>query len=219
MKTKNIHKLLVTALLVLLAPGAFAYYNPSTGRWLNRDPVEEPGFRSAVLNSSSLRRETAWQEVSPHRFAANNPVNKLDLWGLSCKDPCKWARNHAGTENGITVCCGGKKYACLVFSGGSGSATDPTARGIIDTCVLEHEQVHVNDPNYLCPKQCLWKHPTLGEWANPDPATHLAGERAAYTKELDCLRNGRSQCGGNPDCEAQVDAEIDAIEKKIAHDY
>ena len=159
------------------------------------------------------------KEPSLYVFAANGSISRLDFLGLNCSDPCKWARAHQEGENAVTVCCGGKKYACLIFSGGAAPATDPTARSIIDACVMAHEQAHVKDPNYLCPKQCFWKHPTYGTWAPPDPATHIAGERAAYTMEITCLNSARSQCGGNSACEAQIDAEIAADQRKLDHDY
>jgi RHS repeat-associated protein len=46
------------------------YYNPSTGRWLSRDPVGEGGGRNL------------------YGFAANNAVNMVDLWGLLIKCKC-----------------------------------------------------------------------------------------------------------------------------------
>jgi RHS repeat-associated protein len=39
-------------------------YNPSTGRWLNRDPIEEKG------------------DLILYAFSHNNPVNYIDLFGL-----------------------------------------------------------------------------------------------------------------------------------------
>jgi hypothetical protein len=223
MKTNTIAKSATPVLLLiawlLLPQSAHCYYSPSTGRWLSRDPIRERGFTKTVRDSSPLKTHTKWDEASPYLFAVNGPINRFDFLGLSCSDPCNWARAHQQGETAVTVCCGGKKYACLIFSGGSVPATDPTARSIIDACVMAHEQVHMDDPNKLCPKQCLWKHPTYGSWADPDPATHIAGERAAYTKEIDCLRSGKNQCHGNSDCEAQIDAEIAAAQRKIQHDY
>ena len=54
--------LLVTGLLTC-AP-AHAFYNPQTGHWLNRDPLEEQGG------------------VTLYGFVANNSINDVDLFGL-----------------------------------------------------------------------------------------------------------------------------------------
>lgn len=44
MKLKLMTKLLLLAgLLSEFAPVAQAFFNPSTGRWLSRDPIEERG--------------------------------------------------------------------------------------------------------------------------------------------------------------------------------
>jgi hypothetical protein len=43
---------------------AFCYYNPNTGRWLNRDPIEEKGGPNL------------------YGFVNNNPMGGIDLVGL-----------------------------------------------------------------------------------------------------------------------------------------
>ena len=42
-----------------------AFYNPDTGRWLNRDPIAENGG------------------INLYQFAGNNPINKADSLGLA----------------------------------------------------------------------------------------------------------------------------------------
>ena len=61
-------KWLVSALLLWLAcaPLAQAFYNPSTGRWLSRDPIAEKGGRNV------------------HAFVGNSPVSNIDKLGLKC---------------------------------------------------------------------------------------------------------------------------------------
>ena len=164
-----------------------------------------------VRNKGSAKTK----ELLLYAFAANDPVKHVDVLGLSCADPCKWARKHQEGETGVTVCCGGKKYACVIVSGGVTAASNPTAKSIIDACVLAHEEVHVKDSNYICPKQCIWKHPTYGDWASPSATNLRAGECAAYREDKACLERARGQCGGNPDCEAQIDAEMAVDQKAI----
>src|SRR5688572_24293502 len=57
---------LTGALLLWLAaaPLAQAFYNPNTGRWLSRDPIEERGGKNL------------------YRFAHNRPTWKVDVLGL-----------------------------------------------------------------------------------------------------------------------------------------
>lgn len=42
----------------------YRFYDPSLGRWLNRDPIEENGGKNLYL------------------FTSNNPVTKIDIYGL-----------------------------------------------------------------------------------------------------------------------------------------
>lgn len=55
--------LLVVILSVVLARDAQAFYNPSQGRWLSRDPIEEQGG------------------LNLYGFVDNGPVGKLDPCG------------------------------------------------------------------------------------------------------------------------------------------
>jgi RHS repeat-associated protein len=48
------------------------YYNPSTGRWISRDPIEEQGG------------------LNLHGFVGNNSINKLDLLGLTLVQSMEW---------------------------------------------------------------------------------------------------------------------------------
>jgi RHS repeat-associated protein len=67
----------------------YRYYNPTTGRWITRDPIGEVG-------GSGL-----------YRFVANSPSLKVDLLGLfdcvtTCAQQCRWAGHYAG---GCVVKC------------------------------------------------------------------------------------------------------------------
>src|ERR1035437_9273324 len=45
---KTTKSIIVTLFVLLTAQIASAYYCPSTGRWLSRDPVGEPGFEAQI---------------------------------------------------------------------------------------------------------------------------------------------------------------------------
>ncbi|MGO8678353.1 MAG: RHS repeat-associated core domain-containing protein, partial [Limisphaerales bacterium] len=55
----------------------YRYYNASTGRWLSRDPVEEPGF--TILNSDG---NTGDAGPALYGFVGNDPVDDTDDLGL-----------------------------------------------------------------------------------------------------------------------------------------
>lgn len=77
-------------LLLLALSTAFsaqAFYNPSTGRWLNRDPIEERGG------------------INLHAYVRNSPVNATDSLGLEPAPDCV---EQCGKQNLIELgICGG----------------------------------------------------------------------------------------------------------------
>ena len=58
------------------------YYNPSTGRWLSRDPIHEPG--SVALGSR--RGSSRSSDANLYCFVRNNPVTRIDVLGLTDRD-------------------------------------------------------------------------------------------------------------------------------------
>ncbi|HPD31097.1 MAG TPA: hypothetical protein PLL20_13965 [Phycisphaerae bacterium] len=74
---------------VLMADAASAYYSPRLGRFLNRDPIAEPG---AVLVRQAARPATSFIPRDPidgerangnvYRFVDNNPIIYVDPYGL-----------------------------------------------------------------------------------------------------------------------------------------
>jgi hypothetical protein len=73
MKRKLMMKLLLlVGLLSGFAPVAQAFYNPSTGRWLSRDPIEEQGG------------------FKIYGFGKNNAINGIDSLGLRWTDADEW---------------------------------------------------------------------------------------------------------------------------------
>ena len=71
MKTElKVLTLLVAILFLGVVHDALAFYNPSTGKWLNRDPIEEAGG----LNLYGMVR--------------NDPVGNVDMLGLKLSPKC-----------------------------------------------------------------------------------------------------------------------------------
>jgi hypothetical protein len=92
---------LFSFVVLFVANQASAYYSPSTGRWLSRDPVGEPGFETLhavsavprvgqVASATALPpgrlfvrdSEAAKNEPNRYGFVNNHPVNDIDVLGL-----------------------------------------------------------------------------------------------------------------------------------------
>jgi RHS repeat-associated protein len=65
----------------------YRYHNPSTGRWLNRDPLVEASFRRSYLASISLMERVGILRIpSPGNeflFPGNRPLDSIDAVGLT----------------------------------------------------------------------------------------------------------------------------------------
>lgn len=214
MKTHLITKAAIPVLSLiawLLTPQTGrCFYNPSTGRWLSRDPVQEDGFLVLLSDRSDYEVD---QEQNLYCFVSNDSLSHYDNLGLvasPCANPCADAKRQ-GLDNGNVggvVCCGGKKYACVWISGGATHATNKKAKSIIDKCSSVHEKHHFGDIN--CPCSSGVTRP--GFKPGKDPNTQ---ECAAYKAEVACLKQSLGDCMGNKQCKAQVQAEIDSDNRQM----
>jgi RHS repeat-associated protein len=66
------------------------YYNPSTGRWLSRDPMGDQAFRQ--LSRQRSDRPTKALPCFDYSFVANCPIDRIDLLGLCCCDAATIAK-------------------------------------------------------------------------------------------------------------------------------
>lgn len=77
---------LVASVLLFVAHEALAFYNPETGRWLNRDPIEEKGG------------------ANTYAFVANVPVGEVDVIGLlAASVQSIQYRGHGSAEKNGTI--------------------------------------------------------------------------------------------------------------------
>ena len=96
---KTAKSIIVVLFVLLTAQIASAYYCPSTGRWLSRDPIGEPGFQTSRMASVVPRSP----QLAPSRWinrdslgakgdnnfyeCANNNLNDhIDAYGLMTDD-------------------------------------------------------------------------------------------------------------------------------------
>lgn len=98
MKRRNMLSL-ATALLVsfIFVDIASAYYNSRTGRFLNRDPIAEPGsiVIRQVAGRGFIARDPIDDQSNLYRFVRNSPTTRFDPFGLTsdhvwteCKRDC-----------------------------------------------------------------------------------------------------------------------------------
>ncbi len=105
MKTKQVLVLTLLLLGVSLAREAQAFYNPSTGRWLSRDPAQEEQGGANLYG-----------------FVANDPVRFIDVlglwktgvWGTQHKDLTVNALNTALAQQSLSEACKSKIRDILV---------------------------------------------------------------------------------------------------------
>jgi hypothetical protein len=115
MKTKQM--LMLTLLLLGISQGreAQAFYNPSVGRWLSRDPIAEPGFevvrsrRSRVTEEqrgkATIAKSGQMLTIPLYSFNRNDGVNKSDLLGLKVISSTCTEEQRKQVEEGINTMC------------------------------------------------------------------------------------------------------------------
>jgi RHS repeat-associated protein len=80
--TPRTHILTFTMLVSLwfgLAGPAFGYYDPAIQRWINRDPINEPGFTLLTCTTRVFNRD---EEKHLYGFVMNEPISHVDPRGL-----------------------------------------------------------------------------------------------------------------------------------------
>jgi RHS repeat-associated protein len=70
---------LIISVFLCAAQLVSAFYDPSLGRWINRDPIGDSGFDAIREQATSLLVDN----LNRHRLVSNNPVNNIDYMGLA----------------------------------------------------------------------------------------------------------------------------------------
>lgn len=86
---------IVTTALAWLASShlALSFYNPSTGRWLSRDPVQEEGGANlyGFVKNDSVRSIDALGLIDPHHDDPYNPsMEGQRCCGICARRPCRF---------------------------------------------------------------------------------------------------------------------------------
>jgi RHS repeat-associated protein len=101
----------------------YRYYDPSTGRWPNRDPINEPGFNLLISSRGAFNWD---EERNLYAFVRNNGVNNVDPLGQSVLAPVAgWIGTDCAVPDptdaawpkwavyGIALCAAAAIDACL----------------------------------------------------------------------------------------------------------
>jgi hypothetical protein len=99
MNTNREMRSILTVLLASLfvAQSACGFYDSGVGRWINRDPIGDEGFRVRLVSS---RPQTPAE--STYVFSANDPIDKLDPNGLNPNNYGNWCGTH-NSNNGPPI--------------------------------------------------------------------------------------------------------------------
>jgi hypothetical protein len=214
--------------LLLVTQAAYAFYSPPNGRWLSRDPIEEPGHKvlNAMLNSPH-RRDRAivrWQgnreAANLYGFVGNNPVTRSDLLGLTltimdsdCIRACDTPNIDEGNIAGV-VCYNGKPCPCVWKGDGATHATSPNAKQIVSQCALEHEISHLPDTD--CPTKACYRGIVKPRFPR-DYYAKADSECKAFRAHASCLTKALTyySCGVDADCQSQVARELSLILDRV----
>jgi hypothetical protein len=190
---------MLTLLLWLLSSQpSEAFYNPSTGRWLTRDPVEEKGGPNLQV------------------FCRNSPSTSIDMLGLRCTmlDPRTQPPRARDPGSGNCILphmeCDGKGGIRINFG------TCPIK--CFQQCVEQHENSHIADAKrscpYICRSGCYNGDIRPGRlFAFNDDAERKRSECKAWTTELNCLLASRE--GATEECKGEIEKEIDRARQNI----
>ena len=186
----------------------YRYYDPVTGRWISRDPIQERGG------------------VNLYGFVRNDGIDRWDILGRAedkckcpCEDPGVKAKMAGASAGGVVVCCNGKKYHC---SSSGESTVDPyealkgkkagytLAKSLINKCSQDHEKTH-DDDTEECKKDGA---PEIAGWKDGiGKEERQKQEQIGAKTELTCLGNSLVECKGDQDCESMLKTRAQAVYK------
>lgn len=126
-------RMMIGLLFATLATNALAYYNPGQGRWLSRDPIDEPGFTVASTGKQPATEAVSDEELFTGRranprpneanlygFVLNDPQNRVDALGLISFDGCDAAQQAEITAAWNAGCAkiNDPRFACCLNRSG-----------------------------------------------------------------------------------------------------
>jgi hypothetical protein len=180
---------LTLGLALLALPPAWSYFDPAAQRWINRDPIGEPGG----LNLAE--------------YCDNRPLSGGDAFGL-------WmigGRYDPDSAGYSTIVCDG--------AGGIEVVLPPEMNGncCLRDCFIAHEEIHKADALAANPGVCRlpsgkpWSHGWSIAFSSQEEK--LAGEIRASEAELKCLE--AAVANPMPGCRERLQDRIRNVQKEL----
>jgi hypothetical protein len=186
----------------MFAADAHAMYQPSTCRWMQRDPR---GYGDgASLYEYVLSQVVLFTDPSGLSALAVPPATQPERkpWQRDDSTCCADAKANPkvwGGDGGGVICCDGRVVGCSWHTIPSGPPGSKKGWEIITECTKRHEAIHKPDVHKkLCDldneAECkvLYR---LGILGDSKPS-----ECRAYTDSMKCLLESYKQCNGDKDC-------------------
>ncbi len=221
---------------------ALAYYNPQTGKWLSRDPIDEKGFQvyqkgtvfsGAIPSNSSLpagrwfvRDKQSNTTANPYSFVNNAAPNQIDVLGLvarggfmqmNCRQPCQDFKRAQLAENGEFSDAGG--IVCcggvkFVCVWGADGESIETVKKIIERCIGRHERRHLKSVD--C-DQCSEKiyRPPFKSSSQGKAACEEEMNDHAETKS--CFEQAMAECQGDQTCIDRLNSWITSEQRQYEY--
>ena len=129
----------------------------------------------------------------------------------SCCDRCFEAAKAQGENPGGRVCCCQDDSGDVVPQACSFADKFPNewppglGQDLLDECIMEHEEGHIDEGEGVCTNISDGNPSVFGRGQ-----THDTCEPNQYDNEVKCLQD--SDCEGNADCQAMIDARIKMLD-------
>ena len=124
----------------------------------------------------------------------------------------------------VTLCCRGKPLICVDdgniarSSRWFGESLNPRALQIVRLCEIAHERQHLNHIDCSC-QDTLRPNGNITKPGWKPPYRIEDGDRQAeieaYTAEYGCLIAKTALCGGDPDCEEDLEQAIEKVSRAL----
>ncbi len=211
---KTTKSILVVLFVLLTAQIASAYYCPATGRWLSRDPIDEPGFQALQVPQmpNAIQQQAArWierdpivaqQTANPYALLRNRPIRGVDRLGLEGIDSPSATLNVAMEQGNVA------NVESILAGMSEDDAEYAIARAWLKK-VAECEALHASYDALKCKscKACITK-----EQAGKNAmclSTEIALRQAYINKRCDyCLAGSINGKGGSAKAAAGHEAQI-----------